>query len=429
MEQHVPELSLFRTEVLESRQSRWLGTVLLVPKISHHIFTLVSLFSIVLVLSLLFFASYTRTQKVNGWLVPDRGVVRVLAPQDGIISALRVNDGDRVEVNDSLLTLSSNIRSASLGDTQAEVVERIRNRLNSFTLELQLLDQEMLVKTSTLKQKISALWTEINNFDEEISVQEAQVSLSSSSANRLREAGLGGLVSRQTIENAEATYLQQYKSLRSMQSKKSTIRSQIVSLKSEQALLPVQMKRRKAEIIRQIAALEQELAMAEARREIEVTASTAGTVTTLGVEEGSSVNSSTTLLSITPTDATLQAQLFVPTEAVGFLHEGQQVLLRYRAFPYQKFGHYYGAIRSISSASVNPNEVSAGMAGMTELLPNNAPVYFVTVRLDDQFVTTYGERKPLQVGMQLEANVQIERRRLFEWALDPLYTIVGKDSA
>ena len=37
-----------------------------------------------------------------------------------------------------------------------------------------------------------------------------------------------------------------------------------------------------------------------------------------------------------------------------------------------------------------------------------------------------GKPVPLQPGMQLEADVLIERRRLVEWVLDPLYTLTGK---
>ena len=43
-----------------------------------------------------------------------------------------------------------------------------------------------------------------------------------------------------------------------------------------------------------------------------------------------------------------------------------------------------------------------------------------------QTATAYGAPVPLQPGMQLEADVLIERRRLIEWMLDPLLTLTGK---
>jgi len=38
----------------------------------------------------------------------------------------------------------------------------------------------------------------------------------------------------------------------------------------------------------------------------------------------------------------------------------------------------------------------------------------------------YGKPVALQPGMQLEADVLIENRKLIEWVLDPLYTLTGK---
>jgi membrane fusion protein len=48
------------------------------------------------------------------------------------------------------------------------------------------------------------------------------------------------------------------------------------------------------------------------------------------------------------------------------------------------------------------------------------------VSLESQMITAYGQSLPLQPGMQLEADVVIERRRLIEWILDPLFTLTGK---
>ena len=48
----------------------------------------------------------------------------------------------------------------------------------------------------------------------------------------------------------------------------------------------------------------------------------------------------TPLLSILPAGSKLEAQLFTPSRSIGFVRVGQQVLLRYQAFPYQKFGHH-----------------------------------------------------------------------------------------
>ena len=56
----------------------------------------------------------------------------------------------------------------------------------------------------------------------------------------------------------------------------------------------------------------------------------------------------------------------------------------------------------------------------------NESVYLVKVKPEKQTVKVYGEEKPLQMGMALEADILNERKKLYEWVLDPLYSITGK---
>ncbi len=112
------------------------------------------------------------------------------------------------------------------------------------------------------------------------------------------------------------------------------------------------------------------------------------------------------------------------------MRAGQHVLLRYQAYPYQKFGHYEGVVASISRSAVSPGELPPQLAGISSLTASSGgaePVYRITVKLERQTVTAYGQPVPLQAGMQLEADVELETRRLYEWVLDPLYTLTGKE--
>jgi membrane fusion protein len=131
-------------------------------------------------------------------------------------------------------------------------------------------------------------------------------------------------------------------------------------------------------------------------------------------------------MSIVPSGATLQAQLFSSSRGIGFLREGQRVLLRYESFPYQKFGYHVGLVTAVSRSTVSPAEMTQQLAGLSTLYGANEPVYRVTVNLPQQTVTAYGDPMPLQPGMKLEADVLLESRRLIEWMLEPLFSITGK---
>jgi membrane fusion protein len=123
-------------------------------------------------------------------------------------------------------------------------------------------------------------------------------------------------------------------------------------------------------------------------------------------------------VSLLPQGSRLQAQLLVPSRAIGFIAPGDEVRLRYQAYPYQKFGHHLGRVLRISRSAITPPNASAGAD----------QVYRVLVELKQQSILAYGKREALRPGMLLEADILGERRRLYEWVLEPLYSLKGKVS-
>jgi len=59
-------------------------------------------------------------------------------------------------------------------------------------------------------------------------------------------------------------------------------------------------------------------------------------------------------MALLPKGSQLQAQLLAPSRAVGFIEPGDKVLLRYQAFPYQKFGHHAGKVVRVSRSAIVP---------------------------------------------------------------------------
>ena len=109
-----------------------------------------------------------------------------------------------------------------------------------------------------------------------------------------------------------------------------------------------------------------------------------------------------------------------PSRAAGFVKPGMPVLLRYQAYPYQKFGQAHGRVREVSASAMRPDELAQANGPAAE------PMYRVRVALERQAVTAYGAERPLMSGATLDATVLLERRRLYEWVLEPLYTISGR---
>jgi membrane fusion protein len=121
-------------------------------------------------------------------------------------------------------------------------------------------------------------------------------------------------------------------------------------------------------------------------------------------------------LVILPLEGPLQATLFVPTRAIGFVRPGQKVRLLYDAFPFQRFGTYSGQIVSVSKTILS----EAGVAAPLEL---KEPAYKVIAALDRPDIDANGQKIPLQAGMLLQADILLEKRELIGWLLDPLMNV------
>jgi membrane fusion protein len=147
-----------------------------------------------------------------------------------------------------------------------------------------------------------------------------------------------------------------------------------------------------------------------------------GVVSAVLASPGQTVTAAAALASLVPTGSALQAYLYAPSSAVGFLRAQQPVLLRYHAFAYQKFGHQRGRIERISLAPLQ----AAELAGQAWAGDAREPMYRITVALERQQMQAYGAMQALVPGMQLDADVPIERRKLYEWLFEPVLGMANR---
>lgn len=195
-------------------------------------------------------------------------------------------------------------------------------------------------------------------------------------------------------------------------------RQQCDAAQQQLAQLPLNTATQRNDTERQLATITQSIAQNEQQRAVVLRAPRAGVVSTVLLKEGQMVGAGQPLLSLLPAGSVLQAQLLVPSRAIGFVAPGSRVVLRYQAFPYQKFGQQYGHVTDISRSALSPADIVA-LVGQQPQQPD--PLYRVQVALDSQKILAYGKEEPMKPGMALEADILMDRRRLIEWVFEPLY--------
>src|SRR5690606_3621201 len=249
-----------------------------------------------------------------------------------------------------------------------------------------------------------------------------RVAISRQSLDRLRTLRDGQYVSEVQLGEQEATVLDQVGTLQAMQRQAIGVRRTIAQLQQALRELPGQRLAAQAGYRRDIAVLEQELVETEARGALSVVSPVDGIVATQLAKAGIAVQAGQPLLSVLPGDGRPEAELLVPSRAIGFIESGDTVQLRYQAYPYQKFGHQQGRVATISRSALSPGELGSLIGGNQ----GGEPLYRVTVTLARQAITAYGRQEMLKPRMLLDADILGERRRLIEWVFEPLYSIQGK---
>ncbi len=420
------DIPLFRREALDARQTNGLGDTVLVRPISFTVLTCLATALAVSVAAFFFFASYTKRSTISGQLVPVGGLVKVYVPQAGIVFETFVHEGQRVKRGEPLLTISSERYGSDAEPVQAGISRQLEHRRGSLRGELEKVLRLQLDERDSLSNKVASLQRELAILARQADSQQRLVALSSDATQRYQGLMDKGYISVDQLQQRQAELLGQRQALQGLERERAALQQQLTERRNELAGLGARQANQQADIQRQLSALEQNLAESEAKRTLLVTAPETGIATAVLADIGQTVDSSRPLLSIVPADAPLQAELYAPSKSIGFIKPGDSVLIRYQAYPYQKFGQYQGRVRSISRTSVPFAELASMAGAVPGLAKDGEQLYRLQISLDKQMVTAYGQPRPLQSGMLLDADVLQDTRRLYEWVLEPLYSLTGK---
>lgn len=417
---------LYRAAALNANKTKWLGEIVLVRPISYQFLTAAAALSALLVVAFLAWGSYTKRSTVIGQLLPSSGLVKVYAPQVGIVLEKRVAEGQAVARGDVLYVLSSERQSSTQGDVQAAISHQVESRRDSLRDEMDKTRRLQQDERETLAKRVEGLQAEVHKLESLVDGQRHRVKLSEESLARYQGLLAQDYISREQVQQKQEEGLDQRSRLQGLERELIAVGRELATRKSELASLTLKHQTQLAQIDRGISTVGQELAESEAKRRLLVTAPEAGIATAVVAEVGQVAEGSRPLLSIVPAGAKLQAHLYAPSKAVGFIRPGDTVLMRYQAYPYQKFGHARGTVAAVAKTALPSNEIwalgnPAGGNGQ-----GSEPLYRITVDLVEQTVMAYGQTQLLQAGMLLDADVLQDTRRLYEWVLEPLYSLTGK---
>jgi membrane fusion protein len=314
--------------------------------------------------------------------------------------------------------LSGEVNSVSKGQTQISVVKELQAQLTE--LEALLENQKRLEdqQHESLNSRIRLLNKQLAEIDRQLSTQREVTGITERRLEKLKPGVQHGTFSQIELEKYQAEALNGNAQLNILTRQRLDTEQQLKAEQDQLQQLPLNTEAQRNELRFRLSGINQSLAQSEAQRAVVLRAPRNGVVTSIAIQNGQTIASGQRLLSILPEGALLQAELWLPSRAVGFLETGNRVVLRYPAFPYQKFGQKAGRVIEVSRSATGASELTI-LLGRTI----SEPLYRILVEVDEQTVSAYGRAEPLKPGMTVEADILLDQRPLIEWVLEPLYGV------
>ena len=282
------------------------------------------------------------------------------------------------------------------------------------------LNQRLVLQSAQVMQEKSRLEMEIQQQKQLLDTQKDVVLLIAAERDAAQTLFKQKRLSRTEFNLQEREYLDSKITLNQHQIDIQTLQFKLNATQNKLALLQNEVDSARQDIQLEVNELKRQVHNLRSQSGYQVRAPISGTVSGLLLKTGSSITPDSFLLSIVPADLSLMAEMYVPSNSIGFIKQNLDVNLRYFAYPYEKFGSYKATVSNISKTVILPKD-HFDRSGL------DVPAYSVYLQLEHQYVKSESDIFPLYPGMQVEVYLASERRTLAEWFFRPLFSISSRN--
>jgi hemolysin D len=405
----------------------------------------VALSVVALVAILLLWAGLAKLDIISsaeGRLVPASFTKVVQPSEGGVVSEILVKDGDHVQEGQVLVRMDARMSTA---DTQALGTDVAIRRLTLQRIDAELADR---LAVPDKGERVELFMQVDNQFRARRQAYQDAVAQETEALNK---ANADRAAAQQVLEKLAQTvpiYQQSAEAYRKLvaegfvgelaaadKSREATEKEQ--DLKTQAATL-VSLKAAIAQSERRIAALRSQYrsqlqdlrieTLAQLNRSgqeleksnvkagmLEIRSPTNGVVKDLAItNRGAVVAAGSPLLSVVPVGESMQAEVLLKNEDVGFISAGQPARVKIAAYPFQKYGMLDAEVALVSADAADPKQTPQGQAPQ---LTYRALLKLKTAQLES---AATGERLALTPGMLVTAEIHQGRRTVIEYLLSPV---------
>jgi membrane fusion protein, adhesin transport system len=399
----------------------------------------VSLVGLVVLLSL--FVKIEEVARARGEFIPTQRLQVIQTAEGGLLEDILVKNDDRVTKGQVLARFRATdlLRDIELNEVriarlQIEIerleamatgsdlnLDKFRTRYANMVDEALKLHKEQTERLQRdIEQKDHAM-TEVKaslaSAEQQIPTAQDSMKATQDLLARTREGERMGVVARNRVAAIGEQAAQSERTYITLVSSLDELKARIRSLEAERASLiaksTADARNERAERIEQLREANVTLeALRNRAKDIQVKAPVNGIIHKVSETPiGTVIPAGGTVAEIVPTDGGVLMQAHVAPRDIGFVHVGQQALVKADAFEYGRFGAIQGTVVRIAPSS-------------TTAQPGQEPFFPVEIELERGYVGT-DENHVVTPGMTGEASILTGEKTIFQYLLKPIYTTLG----
>jgi len=308
---------------------------------------------------------------IPGELKPSGNVSGVKAVASGVVEEIVIKDGSLVDKGDVVLRLNQDVSNSKVEALEIQL-NLSKTRLSDSQSSFEARDQQLRSQLKSTNYTLDTQKLIVDRYKPLVDVGAIQ----------------------------ELQYLEQLNRLSSLESEVEQILSRISELENSYAQSKKELQGRISDINAQL------IEANKFSTYLVVRSPVSGTVFDMKPKRpGYLASAGEVLFTVVPNN-TLEANLTVTNQYIGFLKIGMPADVRVDAYPFTEYGSVRGSLKSISSDALPPDQE----------IP--VPRFSATVQLDHQKLLKDGISYPLKSGQTVSANLILRKRKVITLLTD-----------
>ncbi|AHG77047.1 GtxD [Mannheimia varigena USDA-ARS-USMARC-1312] len=367
-------------------------------------FAVIILFAIFLVVFVIwsYFSPIEEVTRGQGSVIPSSREQIVQSLDPGIISEMKVKEGDIVEKDQVLLTLDDTRSSAVFRESEAKVqnLEAVVSRLQSEAYGVALKFPERISEEvrdrelAAYNARRRAMQDAVNGFARSKALLDKEIAI------------VSPMVKKGVMSAVE---------LLRMQRQSAELANQITERKNQySAIASNELVQAESEL----AQAKENMAMrADPVERSQIKAPLRGIVKNIRINTvGGVVQAGQDILEIVPLDDTLIVQAYISPKDVAFIRVGQEALIKVSAYDYAIYGGLEGKVVLLSPGTLQDDRRPSEL----KLNPEQS-YYRVLVETSDSHITDKaGNRLDISPGMTATVDIKTGEKTIFQYLIKPI---------